>query len=226
MIAIGKFRLVAQQVNVSPHKRGIGLRRLILPCLAQTLVMASALSAGAASTTYNVSFSANNFQVGSGGDPAPVDPVMGDFTITLDPTMDVENSTDGITLNDLYIALGSQLCYTYKTAADGAFPPGTLRVGGLNAGSDVIIFDPSTDDFWLFIDDFTGTPQFNQLGYTQTSVSNNNLFYTLDQTGSVSARVVVPEPATLFTIGLGFACLGIIRRRRKGTAGLPRNGNP
>lgn len=91
------------------------------------------------------------------------------------------------------------------------FPAGTLRVGGLNAGSDVIHFNPSTDDFWLYINDFTGTAAFQQMGYTQTSVSNNNLFFTLNQTGSVDVTIV-PEPTVLALLTIAAPLM--LRRRR------------
>jgi len=78
-------------------------------------------SANAAFVTYDVSFTADTFQVGSGIDPAPVDPVIGSFTITLDPSVAVANETAGITLNTLNIALGSALSYSFDPAA-GVFP--------------------------------------------------------------------------------------------------------
>jgi hypothetical protein len=175
----------------------------------------AAVTANADLTMYNVSFEAHDFQVGSGGDPPPVDPVVGNFTITFDPSVAVTNSTSGITLNSLNIALGSALSYSYDPAA-GGFPAGTLRVGGAASGSDTITFNPSTNDFWLFINDFTGTAAFQQVGYTQTSVSNNNLFFTLNQTGSADVTIV-PEPASasLLVTGLTALVAGVIWRRRR-----------
>lgn len=162
----------------------------------------------AAMTTYHVAFSANAFQIGAGADPAPVDPVLGDFTVTLDPAVAVANQTAGIALNSLNIALGSAISFTYDPAADGGFAPGTLRVGGIASGPDVIVFGPSTDDFWLFIPDFAGAATFQQLGYTQTAVSSRNLFFTINQTGTVQVSII-PEPAAALCL-VGLAAL---RRR-------------
>lgn len=76
------------------------------------VVLLTAASLQAAPVTYEVSFSANMFQVGSGANPAPVDPVTGTFTFTLDPMVAVFNQTTGITMDSLDIALGSQISYT------------------------------------------------------------------------------------------------------------------
>ncbi len=92
-------------------------------------------------------------------------------------------------------------------------------MGGVASGADTIIYSPSTNDFWLHIDDFAGTPAFQQLGYTQTSVSSDNLFYTVNNTGSV-AVTAVPEPSSfamllwLGVFGLGFVGLAVFRRQR------------
>jgi hypothetical protein len=180
------------------------------------VLLAVAAPANGSMTTYDVTFSANTFQVGAGSDPAPVDPVTGEFKITLDPTVSVVNDTADISLVSLNIALGSALSFTYNPAADGPFVPGTLRVGGLFDGADSIQFDPSTNDFWLQIPSFTTAPAFEQLGYTQTSVSSDNLFYTLNQTGSVDVTpLATPEPTSLCLASFGLAMWGDSSRRRK-----------
>ncbi len=168
---------------------------------------------GADEVTYDVSFTADTFQVGSGFDSPPQDPVVGSFTITFDPTLTYANTTAGITLNSLNISLGSPLSFSYEPTA-GSFPGEALRVGGFNAGSDVIIFDPSTDDFWLYIYDINGAASFQQLGYTQTSVSSDNLFFTLNQTGSVTVSNAVPEPTGICIISM-MSILGLTVRRRR-----------
>ena len=201
----------------SPRPLGAVVKRSSLTKLSGmcflTLCFLSGSTLKADIVTYNVDFTAHTFQIGSGADPAPQDPVVGAFTITFDTDVAVTNATSGITLKSLNISLGSSLSYSYDPNA-GTFPAGTLRVGGLNAGSDVIIFGPSTDDFWLYINDFNGTPTFEQLGYTQNSVSSNNLFFTLNQTGSVNVSAI-PEPAAGFlTTVAPLAGLILIRRKR------------
>jgi hypothetical protein len=179
------------------------------------VLLAVAAPANGGMMTYDVTFSANSFQVGAGSNPAPVDPVTGEFKITLDPTVSVVNDTADISLTSLNIALGSALAFTYNPAVDGSFSAGTLRVGGLYDGADAIQFDPSTNDFWLQIASFTTAPAFSQLGYTQTSVSSDNLFYTLNQTGSVDVTpLATPEPSSLCLASFGLALLGIRSRRK------------
>jgi hypothetical protein len=194
----------------------IGVRHLAVSMLCAALVARLAVPAFADVVTYNISFTAEDLQVGSGPDPAPVDPVIGSFTVMLDPAVAVVGSTANITLNTLNIALDSAISFTYNPNVDGGFAAGTLRVGGAFNGPDVIQFTPSTNDFWLYINDLSGTPTFQQLGYTQTSVSSDNLFFTLNQTGSASVSAV-PESsawALMLTAGGGAALVWVMRKRK------------
>ena len=183
------------------------------------ILLAAAAPANGAMMTYDVTFSANTFQ--TIGDPVPVDPVVGEFIVTLDPAVHVVDDTADISLISLNITLDSVLSFTYNPDPElPNFPSGgTLRVGGLNAGADTVIFSPSTNDFWLHIDNFATAPVFQQVGYSQTSVSSANLFYTLNGTGSadVTQLSAVPEPGTLTLVGIGAFGLiaGAVRRRRK-----------
>lgn len=183
--------------------------------ISAAILALSASGAQAALVSKVVTFSANTFQIGSGVDPAPVDPVTGSFTITLDDATDYTDTTAGIALNSLNIVLGSALSFNYDHTTD------RLEVGGISGGANIIFFNPSTNDFWLFINDFlSGTPLFDQVGYTQTAVSSNNLFYTVNQTGSVTVQDApspVPLPAALPLLGgalLGMGAFGIRHRRR------------
>jgi hypothetical protein len=180
------------------------------------VVLAPAAPAKGETLSYDVTFSANSFVMGVGSNPAPVDPVTGEFKITLNPAVSVMNDTADISLVSLNLALGSALSFTYNPAVDGPFAAGTLRVGGVYDGADSVQYDPSTNDFWLQIASFTTAPAFEQVGYSQTSVSSDNLFYTLNQTGSVNVTpLATPEPTSLCLASFGLTLLGVSSRRRK-----------
>jgi hypothetical protein len=175
--------------------------------------------ASAATVSDLVTFSGNNFQASPNpATPVPVDPVTGSFTISFDPTQDYLNSTTGISLNSLNINLGSTLAFTYNHMND------FLQVGGLFDGVQFVQFSPSTDDFVVQIFGLgAGAPTFNQIVYAQVS-SPDTQFFTLNQTGTVSATPItaaVPEPSTWAMMMLGFAGIGFMTyRRRAGNAAL------
>lgn len=182
------------------------------------LLLLSYAPANSATVTKLVTFSAINIidLLGVGNVP-PADPVTGSFTITLDPTLDVTNSTT-ITLNSLNLALGSQLSFNYHQAIDA------LEVGGANFGAGSLGgYNPSRDDFWLYITGFlSGTPAFYELVYSQTAFSPMSLFGNLPGAANGTITVVdppsqVPLPAALplFAAGLGGFTLLARRAKRK-----------
>jgi PEP-CTERM motif len=194
---------------------------LLFSALVASGLVVGAGAANAALVHDLVTFSANSFQIGEGSDPAPKDPVTGSFTITFDPTMTYSDSTTGITLNSLNIALGSALSFSYSpTAIPSVINADELIVGGVFDGAARVQYSPSTDDFWLFINTFTAAPTFDQVGYSQTSVSSDNLFYTVGGTGSVTVTSLtsVPEAATWTMMLAGFAGLGLLGYRQTAKA--------
>jgi hypothetical protein len=217
------FRLVASQYS----KRGSTVKKaaMLLGALMAGGVIMGAGAANAALVHDVVTFSASNFSVDVGSDPAPVDPVTGSFTISFDPALSYTDETVGITLNSLNIALGSTLSFSYN-APTSMLPATTLVVGGLSDGAQQVFVDPSSDDFWLFINDFATAPSFDQVGYSQTSVSSANLFDTHAGVGTGSVTVTpvipggVPELSTWAMMLAGFAGLGFLGYRQTSKARL------
>src|SRR6266436_2436130 len=136
--------------------------------------------AKAATITETINFTASGFQPAG----APVDPVMGSFTITLDPTVDTSFATT-ITFNNVSITPGANAPFFFYvanssggslTVCSPAFPASCGETAGFNA-------------FDVRMVNFQSTPTFFDLTYAQSSV--NNIFSTT--TGSVSVASV-PAP--------------------------------
>jgi hypothetical protein len=196
---------------------------ILLSALVGGVAMVGTEAANAALVHDLVTFTASNFETDVGSSPAPVDPVTGSFTISFDPTLSYTDETAGITLTpgSLNIALGSTLSFSYN-ASTSMLPATTLVVGGISDGAQQVQFNPSTDDFWLFINDFVVTPSFDQVGYSQTAVSSDNLFDSIS--GSVTVTPFtpggVPEPSTWAMMLVGFAGIGFLGYRKTVKAGL------
>jgi hypothetical protein len=97
----------------------------------------SVASAKAATITETINFTASGFQPPG----APVDPVMGSFTITLDPTVDTSFATT-ITFNNVNITLGASAPFFFYvanssggslTVCSPAFPASCGETAGFNA---------------------------------------------------------------------------------------------
>jgi hypothetical protein len=182
-------------------------------------------AASAATLTEDVSFTASGF-TSAFGQPVPVDPVNGDFTITYDPTKSYMDSTVGISFKSLNLALDSPLSFSYSPNAqtvDGVlFAAGELVVSG-SAGGVMVQFAPPSNDFWLHVDDFASSPTFDQVGYSQVaSGGSENLFFTEAPTGTGSVTLTpVPEPAAwaMILVGVGVVGGGLRMARRNNDLG-------
>src|SRR6185369_3663992 len=90
-------------------------------------------------------------------------PVIGAFTLTLDPTIDYNLETSGISLDNLNLALGSALLFSYHPTTD------FLLVGGAANGLPVV---NGTDDFAVTVVNFTsGSPGIGDMIYSQISIA-------------------------------------------------------
>jgi hypothetical protein len=186
--------------------------------LSMVLIGACAIAttqSSAATVTDTVDFSATGFTTGVGTGSAPTDPVTGSFTITFDPSLTyADPTTAGITLNNLNIALGSQIGFYYSPTGASA---GELFVGGIQDGVCCVQISPTLyNDFYLHITNFSTDPAFEQLGYTTPS----GYWYTTGTAGStisVSPVTSAPEidPASAASgLTLLLGALMVLRGRR------------
>src|SRR5262249_11292614 len=88
-----------------------------------TLVAATLFSpaALAATTTWDVSFSASNFFNQAGSDPSPLTQVTGSFTVTFDPLIPIlVDTSNGLVLNSLNFTLDPPFVFNNFAFSVGA----------------------------------------------------------------------------------------------------------
>jgi len=174
---------------------------------AAALFLGFSFRANASLETITIDFTASGFTPA-----APVDPVQGSVTLTLDPTVQVVNQTTDITLNSLNIQLNSPIAFEYHPVALGNAVD-TLVIGGVNAGAAGLDFY----DFGIIIWGIeSGAPVFHGFGYTTSSYSQ---FGT--NTGSITVTGLntgVPESPSSLLFGLPILVMLLFNIRRR--AGL------
>ncbi len=204
------------------------MRRISACLLGAALALGATAGAHAASVTDLVTFSGAGFS-SAFGNPVPVDPVIGSFTITFDPTQTYTDETVGIKLNSLNIGLDLALSFDYSPTGNGNGVADELVVGGLEDGASSISLGSTGADFYLHIFTYSTVPTYGQIGYSPNSGGDDNTSYFYTPTGenglpspgvvgSVTVTPVtapVPEPSTWAMMLVGFAGLGYAAYRRR-----------
>lgn len=178
-----------------------------------TVLAAQGAGAKAATISSVITFSATAFS-GFGG-TAPIDPVVGSFTITYDPNVSVTNVTGAaIKQHYLNITLGSAIAFSYDANVKG------LTIGGVTQGTNGYLW--GTNDFFFSLTGLTENSFYSlspNLSYTQSDP--NASFYTFNLSvtvGPATAVTPIPASALLFLTALGGLGFTGFKRRRAAAA--------
>ena len=197
--------------------------RLSKVATASAVVLFSVASANASTVNKLVTFSASSITAFLNG-PVPVDPVMGSFVITFDPTQNYTDAT-GITSTSINIPVDYAWVFNYDSTTGNLTVGGNFGSGGggclpaTNAGC--VQISPPTNDFILDVSAFLmpaqSFPAFYYVetsgffGGTDTTVGGTR---TLDVADALS-QTPLPAALPLFASGLGGLGLLMSRRKRK-----------
>lgn len=154
------------------------VRRLLLEAL--TLGVGSTLVEGSPITLAHA-FTASGFPSG-----APVDPVVGSFSVTFDNATDLTDVTSGISVTNLNIPVDSTIGFTYLVLGD------VLAIGGLQNGANAVV--AGANDFLIsFLGASTPSPTVRfDYAVTESTVLEAETVRLIP-----SPPAGIPEPASL-----------------------------
>ena len=176
-------------------------------CVLGFILSVCSAPAQAAPITLNYDFTASGF-----GPGAPVDPVVGSFSVTFDNATNLSNVTSGFSLTGFNLPLDSAPAFNYFQHPPGGPGPEQLQIGGLQGGAGVLT--PS-DDFILVLNDVSTTPRVIGLSYSR--IATGDAVFGADELTLTPTEMppAIPEPASLTLLGLGLAGIGTRRWRQR-----------
>ena len=172
--------------------------------LTTLLVLSGASRADADTIRLSATFVASGFRPTSGSSVAPVDPVMGSFSITFDNSANLQEQSKGLSFSNFNITLDGPPAFAYGVVADA------LVIGSLFNGAQTV--GGGTNDFVFGINNASTNPRPSDIAYAQRS--SDAVFQTFNVRLTVTPAAT-PEPATLALLGTGVAATLFQRRRRQ-----------
>jgi hypothetical protein len=140
------------------------------------------------------------------GAGAPVPTVMASFTVTFNNSANIPDTSSGLTVNSLNLAVDGSAEYDYFTA-----PSDTISFGGSESG--VAAVRVSFNDFIIIIRDAsTASPSILSNNVTYTAATDEGIHF-VSSAASVSftpSTTSTPEPSALALLGTSLAGLFLL----------------
>jgi hypothetical protein len=159
-------------------------------------------SAHAAPISLNYDFTASGFRAG-----APVDPVVGSFSVTFENATDLTDVTASVSVTNLNIPVDSEIGFTYFVAGD------VLAIGGLQNGANAVVV--GANDFLITLLGASTPSPTVRFDYSVAESSDLGVLETQTVILTPSPPTAVPEPTTLWLLSVGLAATARRLRQRK-----------